>query len=76
MPRAKKQRGRPGRGYPPRIDATVDELVEAFFRAPPNAVIEEPKVYRCADCKRTVNYPEILYRDGRCEEHTTRPVIG
>ena len=68
MPRKKRELGRPARGYPPRIDATVDELVEAFFRAPPGAGVDEPKVYRCVDCKRAVYYPEILYRDGRCEE--------
>ena len=50
MPRAKKQRGRPLRGYPPRTDAMVDELVEAFFRAPPRVVVAEPKVYRCVAC--------------------------
>ena len=24
-------------------------------------------VYRCVDCEREVNYPDTLYRDGRCE---------
>lgn len=74
MPRAKKERGRPiTRKYPPRTDATVDELVEAFFRATPGTVIAEPTEYRCANCQREVYYPEILYRDGRCEDCTTKP---
>ena len=61
----KKERGRPmEKKYPPRIDATAEELAQAMFRAGP--VVE--KVYTCADCKREVYYPEILYRDNRCEE--------
>ena len=62
MARAKKQRGRTARRLPPRTDATVDELVEAFFKGTPKTVISEPKEYRCTDCQREVYYPEILYR--------------
>ena len=76
MPRKKKERGRPiERRYPPRTDATVDELVTAFFRAKPDTVIAEPTEYRCEVCNREVYYPEILYRDGRCEACTTRPIV-
>ena len=32
MPRKKKERGRPvEKGYPPRIDATPEEIAQAFF---------------------------------------------
>lgn len=75
MARKKKERGRPmALGYPPRMDTTAEELARAMFRVGP---VKEPvadQVYACADCGREVYYPEILYRDGRCAEHTTRPV--
>ena len=73
MPKRKKERGRPmKRSYPPRIDATPEQLVQAMFNAPPDAVFEEQE-YRCSDCGREVGYPETLYRDGRCEAcHTVK----
>ena len=75
MPRKKKERGRPiEHRYPPRIDATVDELVEAFFRVGPLKVSNEPREYNCAGCGRGVYYPEVLYRDGKCADCTSRPV--
>ena len=75
MPRRKKERGRPMQtGYPPRIDATAEELAQAMLSLPADHEWEYEKggnpsrmVYRCADCKREVYYPETLYRDGRCE---------
>ena len=74
MPKKKKERGRPiSKQYPPRTDATVDELVEAFFRAGPKTVVKEQTEYRCEACQRGVYFPEVLYRDGRCEDCTTRP---
>ena len=77
MPRKKKERGRPARPLPPKIDATAEEIAQVFLRTPaPGPEIDETRVYRCADCVREVNYPEILYRDGRCLEHTTRSVCG
>ena len=76
MPRKKKEIGRPARPLPPRIDATAEEIAQVFMRTPPpGPSIDESRVYRCADCQREVNYPEILYRDGRCAEHTTRPIV-
>lgn len=76
MPRKRKQLGRPARKLPPRIDATAEEIAQVFMRTPaPGPEIDESRVYRCADCGREVNHPEILYRDGRCEEHTSRPVV-
>ena len=67
MPRKKKARGRPIRPLPPRTDATVDELVEAFFR-PTGPAVDFKKVYQCVVCERVVTFPDILYRDGKCEQ--------
>lgn len=73
MPRKKKERGRPVRGYPPRIDATPEQLAEVLLRAGrPTKPVDDSRVYRCVDCKRAVYYPETLYNDGRCPEcHAT-----
>ncbi len=61
-------RGRPPiHKYPPRIDATMEELVQAGFSGPPPKGKVVPETYRCVDCGREVYYPEILYRDGRGE---------
>ncbi len=69
MPRKKKERGRPVRGYPPRIDATPDQLAEVLLRVGrPTEPIDDSKVYRCVVCKRDVYYPDTLYNDGRCSE--------
>ena len=70
--RKKRQMGRPGRLYPPRVDATADELVGAMFRLTPEqseAIRKTPqgREYRCVDCNRLVGYPEIFYADNRCE---------
>ena len=66
------ERGRPGRKYPPRIDATPEEMAQAMFALPAGHEWQYEKdggkVYRCVDCKREVWYPETLYRDGRCGE--------
>ena len=71
MPRKKKERGRPMKqGYPPRIDATAEEIAQAMFSVPADRDWDYQKSgpeYRCVDCKQTVNYPDTLYRDGRCE---------
>ena len=74
MPRKKKERDRPVRGYPPRIDATPDQLAEVLLRVGrPTEPIDDSKVYRCVVCKRDVYYPDTLYSDGRCPEcHATR----
>ena len=68
MPRKKKERGRPMvTKYPPRIDATPEQVARALFAT---GVPEGAPVgldYRCADCGREVAYPETLYGDGRCE---------
>ena len=68
MAKRKKALGRPmEKGYPPKIDATPEEIAQAMFRTPPDTVVDTDKVYRCKECAREVNYPEALYRDGRCE---------
>ena len=68
MPRRKKERGRPmERKYPPRIDATPEQLAQAMFNTTPDAVFDE-REYRCSECGREVNYPETLYNDNRCSE--------
>ena len=84
MPRRKKERGRPPKAknlYPPRVDATAEEMARAMFGLPadhqweyPGAGAEGP-VYRCAGCRREVRFPEPLYRDGLCEPcHNAVPV--
>ena len=70
--RRKTEMGRPSRLYPPRIDTTVDELVSKMFSLTPEQSEairnnQQPKEFRCQDCKRLVYYPEILYQDGLCE---------
>ena len=75
MPRKRKVRGRPARRLPPRIDATAEEIARVFMRTrPPGPAIDEHREYRCVDCGKKVEYPDILYRDKRCAEHTTRPL--
>ena len=37
------------RGYPPRIDATLEEVARALFRTSPGFVMEK-RDYRCSDC--------------------------
>ena len=75
MVKRKKVQGRPmKKGYPPRIDATPEELVQTMFRASLDMAVDTDKVYRCEGCAREVNYPETLYRDGRCEACHTAAV--
>ena len=71
----KKPRGRPmKKGYPPRIDATPEQVLQAMFSTPPNAVIEE-RDYRCSGCGCAVNYPEVLHNDNQCSEcHAAAPM--
>ena len=69
--RKKKERGRPmERKPPPRIDATAEEIAQAMFAMPADhqwEYLESEPEYRCVDCGETVNYPDTLYKDGRCE---------
>ena len=70
MPRPKKERGRPLEHlYPPRIDATAEELAQTMLRRPvsPWAYEKgESTEYRCKACEKPVNYPETLYEGGLC----------
>ena len=71
MSRRKKERGRPlKRPYPPRIDASPEEIANVVLnakRAPRFGSEPKRTEYRCADCGQQVYYPETLYQDGRCE---------
>ena len=64
----KNSQGRPGRKYPPRIDATAEELAHVVLNAGRPNVPAKDTDYRCGVCEREVNYPETLYRDGLCPE--------
>ena len=50
---------------PPRIDASPEEIARAMFRAPLNPV--EYREYRCKACGEVVEWPMVLFDDGRCE---------
>ena len=69
MPRKKSEKGRPlGHKYPPKIDASPEQIAQVFFRKRPlddGLVIKE---YRCAQCKREVAYPETLSEGELCSE--------
>ena len=63
------KRGRPAtRKYPPRIDATPEELARVVLNGGRPKGSVKGLDYRCAGCGREVQYPETLYRDGRCPE--------
>ena len=57
--------------YPPRIDATAEELAQALLRRPasrPWAYEKGKKLeYRCRACEGPVHYPETLYKGGVCK---------
>ena len=68
MPRPKKPRGRPTKNpLPPKIDASPEEIAQAFFRAAPSEGFKSI-TYTCAQCGRAVNYPETVFDDGLCSE--------
>ena len=67
MRRKKKEMGRPGPAFPPRIDATAEEIAHAVLNAGRPGRTLQARDYFCADCGRQVAYPETLYNDGRCE---------
>ena len=71
----RRGRGRPPiRPLAPRADATPEELAKAFFKGKPGDELDFPMIYHCAGCQRVVSFPEILYRDNRCEDCTGYPV--
>ena len=67
-----RERGRPSRPLPPRIDATPADMARAMFRLPADYQWDYERnggaEYRCVDCGREVAYPETLHNDARCEE--------
>ena len=70
----KKPMGRPGRKYPPRIDATPEEIARVVLKGGRPTGRVKSRTYRCGACGRAVRYPETLYRDGRCPEcHNSDP---
>ena len=64
----KKSRGRPPKQYPPRIDATPEEIARTVLNGGRPKVRVKSRTYLCGACGRAVQYPETLYRDGRCPE--------
>ena len=64
----KKPMGRPGRKYPPRIDATPEEIARVVLKGGRPTGRVKSRTYRCGACGRAVYYPETLYNDGRCPE--------
>ena len=70
--KVKRERGRPARPLPPRIDSTPETIAQAMFRLPADYEWQYEKdggaVYRCTECSREVGYPETLYNDDSCEE--------
>ena len=74
MPRKKKEKGRPPRSLPPRIDATPEEIAYVVLNAGRPKESVKDRDYRCGGCEREVNYPETLYNDGLCPEcHAAAP---
>ena len=68
MPRQKKERGRPHRPLPPRIDATPEEVVRVVLSSGRPTGPVKDRDYRCGVCERRVYYPETLYNGGLCPE--------
>ena len=76
MPRKPKERGRPvEHPLPPRIDATPEEIAEAFFRFPMDQELPE-REYRCRQCGEVIHYPAVLDRDERCSRCARAPSNG
>ena len=67
MPQKKKERGRPNRPLPPRIDATPEEIARVVLNAGRPKGPVKAHDYFCRDCNRQVAFPDTLYNDHRCE---------
>ena len=46
---------------------TSQQMLQAMFSTPPDAVIEEWE-YRCSVHGHDICYPEVLHNDNRCSE--------
>jgi len=66
MPRAKKERGRPAKPLPPRIDASAEEIAHVVLNAGRPKGPIDARDYHCVECGRQVAYPETLYNDYKC----------
>ena len=65
----KKPRGRPvEKMYPPRIDATPEEIARTVLNGGRPKARVLSRIYRCGACGRAVYYPLTLHNDGRCPE--------
>lgn len=57
--------------YPPRTDATAEELAQALFAIPADHEWQfekdEGMEYRCVGCGKAVHYPDTLYKGDLCE---------
>ena len=67
--RKKKELGRPITvHYPPRIDATPEEIACVLLSAGSITGRVSGRNYYCRDCRRQMAYPEVLYQGDRCEK--------
>ena len=65
----KRERGRPMQlRYPPRIDASPEDIARVVLRADLSVVDGATPEYRCQACGEAVHYPDTLYEDGRCAD--------
>ena len=66
MPKqSKRERGRPQeRVYPPRIDATPEDIARAMLGGPS----KDSETKTCSRCGNSVHYPETLYKGRLCPE--------
>lgn len=64
----KRQRGRPARPLPPRVDSTPEELAQRILNAGRPSNPFGAQQYHCEHCGKEIVWPEVLYDDGRCED--------
>jgi DNA-directed RNA polymerase subunit RPC12/RpoP len=69
-PKPKAKMGRPPRVMPPKTDRTAGEIAQAMLSLPADHqfTYTAKTVYRCVGCQWVVEYPDTLYRDGRCRK--------
>ena len=56
--------------YPPRVDATPEEIAQLMFQLPHDHQWKyetEPPEYKCEACGKAVHYPDVLHREGLCQ---------
>ena len=68
----RKRQVRPiGNKFPPKVDLgdmTFEEAMHKMLNRGPVDTSQAPTEWRCIDCGRQVWYPEVYYRDNRCEQ--------